>query len=565
MAGRQRKSSPSKQGYTTTPNVRQKHFPSLKQTISSSTSLAWSAPNKRQRTITQMDPFYTIFHPHLDQENLEYEKDLDDVPEESSIRPKQRKLQLEETPVHRMTRSANKKVAASAPTIRYKSRSVDQKGGELVPKKEDVILMSSLKTPKSNSRREIPSSQSPPAESPLSTHSWRWIHDLSKSPLKERSTNVMLQPSSRKSASWKGRREVPDSMENLEDESSFPSDSSLKSATASNHHGREKSGPRGRPTIPSQRSNDSRNDRNSNDSMEYPLDQTDGLDWDGEGRSNSSFGAGAETQAVATKGNAYSIQPKKERQPAGNRGELPSPRSKLEAICPSTIAQDCGKECENTGPYKHIAGQNDQPTEPEHRYQSVPPAPSLHPSESQEASNQLDNDLRHATQAQPGVETESQYENAWQTYQFQAPKQPQQESLKEYVDFSQAQDYEEGLGNKPMTLPTQPWSSRNNEPVSTSKLPVPPSQATTVDVTQPSPHELPLQSSQPLPSSPPPIPPPTSSPVTGRREASPRAGCEWNGGRLTDSQLLPASLMEDSMIGPPGDWRMEQEPVYDTE
>ena len=38
---------------------------------------------------------------------------------------------------------------------------------------------------------------------------------------------------------------------------------------------------------------------------------------------------------------------------------------------------------------------------------------------------------------------------------------------------------------------------------------------------------------------------------------STRAGFEWDGRILTDSQLLPASLMEDSPIGPPSMWRVE--------
>ena len=48
------------------------------------------------------------------------------------------------------------------------------------------------------------------------------------------------------------------------------------------------------------------------------------------------------------------------------------------------------------------------------------------------------------------------------------------------------------------------------------------------------------------------MPPSSSSPLLVNRKVDPWAGYEWNGVRLTESQLLPDSLMDDSQVGPPG-------------
>ena len=48
------------------------------------------------------------------------------------------------------------------------------------------------------------------------------------------------------------------------------------------------------------------------------------------------------------------------------------------------------------------------------------------------------------------------------------------------------------------------------------------------------------------------MPPSRSSPLESGKVADMWVGFEWNRVRLTDSQLLPESLMNDSYFGPPG-------------
>lgn len=170
-------------------------------------------------------------------------------------------------------------------------------------------------------------------------------------------------------------------------------------------------------------------------------------------------------------------------------------------------------------------------------------------------------------------ETESQFDNAWRSYSPPPPLSPISSSPNHISP------------HEPST-PTLASPFRHPQPASDT-APVPPSQATTVDITQrtqpqlplplPTPIKFPISASKsspapnntrkrqlslsPSPPPPPSLPPLTSSPLYARKSQYEDAwtgyGVGWDGKRLTDSQLLPDSLMNDSLAGPPG-WGMEE-------
>ncbi|MCJ1282353.1 hypothetical protein MMC26_001676 [Xylographa opegraphella] len=83
-------------------------------------------------------------------------------------------------------------------------------------RRSSEIMMPPPRTPKTAMKTEIPSSQSP-GNTPLSMHSRRSVRDISRSPLKEKSSNRCMTKSSkadgRKSVLWTPRLEVKDTYE----------------------------------------------------------------------------------------------------------------------------------------------------------------------------------------------------------------------------------------------------------------------------------------------------------------------------------------------------------------
>ena len=200
----------------TTPNFRQALFPTQKQTLRTPCA-PWSAPSRRQQTITQMQPFLPLYHPSQLQEDMCYEDDLNDISEEPVREMKRRKIVSEETP-RRVTRSAKKQAAASAPSKKNKEVVKDTQNDKTGPMQTKKSMPPPPVTTKRPIRRVIPSSEST-LGTPLSTRSQRSVRDTSRSPLKEKSTNIILstpKPLS-KARVMPLRTEVPDSME-YEDE-----------------------------------------------------------------------------------------------------------------------------------------------------------------------------------------------------------------------------------------------------------------------------------------------------------------------------------------------------------
>ena len=231
---------------------------------------------------------------------------------------------------------------------------------------------------------------------------------------------------------------------------------------------------------------------------------------------------------------------------------------------------------------------------------NIPSTPEVPPASTPKATatpSQVHIQQLHSPVLAP--ETESQFENAWRTLSPPTCHSPEmipssQPSIADCYPHRQVSPTpirpsidpplprqhrpllsQATTTDDPQPLPSQPTSLHPNRSSSPKPLTEPsnqeppspsrsPSQATTTDSTQP-------QQKSPLPrrinqttspqqhsSSPPPpsLPPLSSSPIdTGidkDADAWTRYARGWNGERRTDSQLLPDSLMNDSVPGPPG-------------
>ncbi|KAL9130084.1 MAG: hypothetical protein Q9217_001643 [Psora testacea] len=531
--------------------------PKKRQSLGRSKPAPWSAPSKRQQTITQMDPFHSIFHPQPDQENLEYDERVAHVYEGPHRGPKRRKLSHEETTGRRITRSEMKKNSACALAMNPKSSGFNKAQNSPKPKSEDSTLMPPpLTTPQRKRQKVIPSSQSPP-DTPLSNQSRRSIRDVYQSPLKEKSTNIILPASEGKYIRWAGRREIADSMEKEEDDNSPLWMDNSKSAARSSGQGsriNRSQDLKRAPTEDSQQK-DSLETRYSIVRTGHPLIKSETTAMDRQDECNEDFETKNDFWAASSSMAPLLNSPALEAGHTMGDGRQ-CPRLGSEYLANS--AQKSGTEQGIFGTHHDITWPSNPLEDMESKGSSAPTRSPQFESESQEASIQLVNDLRRATQAQPGVETESQFENAWHSYKPPPPDDPETQCSLHYASSPPPGIPGESI-QKPITInsqhPTPPYDDGFAKPF---RKPIPPSQATTVDITQPSPRKSSHCSSTPLQSSPPPMPPPTSSPMLSRKTTMDECpGYEWSGGELTDSQLLPASLMEDSLVRPPEAWSRE--------
>ena len=599
MRGRPKKRKSNVQSFETVPNPKKQVVLTTKKlTTIRDKHPAWSAPSMRQQSITQMDALRDYYHPELENEDLETDDEEADIYVTSPTRNKRRKVTPEKPPTRRIdTRSAKRQAAKEDPSI------LDQGHQDVLPPAEGKARAHTLrakmptampppKTPMSLRRTEIPSSQSP-ADTPLSTQSRQTLQDYTRSPLKEKSTNIVRSlDSPGKGARRSKRLEVADSMETLDEDSPVavrvcsttevigpiaePEDLTeeepqLPSRAFAIHvddfNQRLKAAQR--PVQVIQNSSQARR-------RHEVIDSTDEEDYDDEAEA---FNAGPETQAALANtepSHKSSNQPSEttpttskvaEDEPKlgpirRNASQTPDP---LNAPSPPARESDLQDHLPMQRPKKveFIDLASSDPPGP-----NTPSPPNERPSNSEEVSAQLFADLCRDTQS-GGLQTETQYERGWTIY---TPADDIHSNPEPHPSTSQPiEQPSSGL----MTVPTQLIRPPISSPPKCYKAPVPPSQATTVDVTQPSPRnaqpsssqailtqssphnhkEFPLQqaarSSHTFPSSPPPVPPPSSSPLANRK-VDPWAEYEWNGVRLTDSQLLPDSLMDDSQIGPPG-------------
>lgn len=605
MPGRRKKRKSTVQSFETVPNPKKQILLTTKNlTTIRDKHPAWSAPIMRQQSITQMDVLRDYYHPDLENENPETDNEESDSYVALPTRNKRRKVSSETPLVRRIeTRRAKRQATKEEPLIQEQKDQDILLSAVAEPKAKPVrakvpTAMLPQRTPTSLRRKEIPSSQSP-AETPLSTPSRRSFQDYTRSPLKQRSTNIGSYTTSPiKGARWSKRLEVADSMEIGEEDSPVATRVGLTTETVGPATDRGDI-PEEEPPLPSYTFSihvDDFNQRlkaaqrpvkdiqNSNQARprHEVVDSTDDEEDDDEGA--EAFNAGPETQAALTSTDVYekssdrppesspAIPKSAEGEPEGHPGQRNASESPDPLNAPSPLAIESNMK-------NQLTKQRSKKVEFFDLASSDAPDPTtpyktpMHHSDLQEASAQLFADLRRDSQP-GGLQTESQYENGWTLY---TPADDVHSDL--HLLPSSPQPVEQPSSGL-MTVPTQLILPPISRPPKFYKAPVPPSQATTVDVTQLSPRNaLPLssqpvltqpsplnnndhdnnkhpslpppRSSQAFPSSPPPMPPPSSSPLASRK-LDPWAGYEWDGVRLTDSQLLPDSLLNDNEVGPPG-------------
>ncbi|KAL2049242.1 hypothetical protein ABVK25_010509 [Lepraria finkii] len=576
--------------------------------------------NAQRQTITQMDPFRSIYDPDTKGKDLDYE---DEAEKENHAPPrigrKRRKIELEKAPGPRLAKGmakwkANK--AKSHLSQEEEQRELSQKGkaGRLSKPTTAATLLLEPQTPRSLRKREIPSSQSP-ADAPLSTQSRRSIREYTRSPLKERSTHVILPKlSSCKGPCWEKKLELADSMESKEDDSPVSTRTHTFITPIRPDKGLEDTTTLEAPHLsPNDATTEGAGAHKPSDSRQCQgLEIKESsrihigreiLDSDEEEEEEEYVNASAETQAVLVSSSAPSAT-------SSNHEYVAEPPSNLIQfqLARSSTQPNNPKAQKHARPSQLSLRSNSASQESIQRLQITKHAPTdlsliglttasnpgLHRTESEQASAQLFNDLRRVTE--PILETESQFEGAWNSYHPAGNDNPEDDPN----NILSSPTPVKLQSSASLTVPTQPLPTRtttNFTPLQSStqfKVPVPPSQATTTDVTQPSQRKMPLlqgfpgackylssshiqvpsspppvlppssqiqvPSSPPpvlppssqiqVPSSPPPMPPLSSSPVAGRKATDPWMGFEWNGIRLTDSQLLPESLLNDSLIGP---------------
>lgn len=598
MGGRPKKRKSKVQSFETVPNPKKQVLLTTKKlTTVRDKHLAWSAPSMRQQSITQMDVLRDYYHPGLEKEDLETDEEESDSYVASPTRNKRRKITPEKPPTRKIgTRSAKRKAAEEDPSIlEQETQDVLPSAGEEAKAHTLRAIMPTTmlppKTPMSLRRREIPSSQSP-ADTPLSTQSRQSHRDYTRSPLKEKSTNIGLSVGSPGKGPRRSKKlEVADSMETLDEDSPV----ALKVGSTIQVVGpiaEPEDITEEEPQLPSRASAIHVNDFNQRlQAAQRPVKEIptssqarrrheviDSTDEEDEEDEAEAFNAGPDTQAAlasteishrssdrppgpttATSKDSNDTADEPKLGPIGSNGsQTPNPLNPPSSPdTESSLEEHLPVPRRKKVEFIDLASSDPpQPTTPSH--------PIERPSDSQEVSAQLFADLLRETHS-GGLQTETQFERGWTIYTPADDIHSDPEPLPPIEQPSSAL----------MTVPTQLIRPPISSPPKYYKAPVPPSQATTVDVTQPSPRNAPPSSSQPIlsqpsppnheecswqqaarssqafQSSPPPVPPPSSSP-SANQKVDPWAGYEWNGRRLTDSQLLPDSLMDDSQAGPPG-------------
>ncbi|MCJ1256257.1 hypothetical protein MMC24_004078 [Lignoscripta atroalba] len=621
MPTRSRKRQSAGQAYQTVQASRQTRFTPRNRTVSSK-NLSPSARKTRQQTLTQID-FVSRFVPEDDEVDLAY------VHDEAPRPTKRRKTVAESaTPSRVQTRAARRLVVKEGDNERP-ARSTDPEARyaklSTAPARSVKESIPPPETPRTVRKVEIPSSQSP-ADTPMSTQSGKSIPTNFRSPLKERSTNVVVQrgiPSAGKAI-----RQIPI----LEIQDTYDVDNEdIQMPSQAGSHGLQSSGSntfRKQPLLISPGTGDNRDiDSISTNTKEatYPASGThlsesslDRLtqtikseirdsdsDEDSENIQDDDFEVGPETQFALMRAASSPLSLRAEEDlNLPDRGadanysaaetipvaELWTPPSGLHAVNAShpeaEIVQLSSEDREGNPNTRALLPKPRSKGHP--HYSDLPQSSTcnLQRSESEEVSAQLTNDLHRLTQLQHQpqslLETESQFENAWRDYS------PPTLS----IDDGDGQD-----------KPSRNYAHDFNTSTSPTlpPLPIPSSQATTVDITQPSPRTQthprdtqpsssslhanlpPLLSSSSSsknkqknkqkskktktktrrPHTPPPpfpLPPisflPSSSPLLDTaaitRGAQGRYSfAAWDGKPLTESQLLPDSLMNDSLVGPP--------------
>ncbi|KAI4231634.1 MAG: hypothetical protein L6R40_007667 [Gallowayella cf. fulva] len=547
-------------------------------------------PKKKQRrssnfppqkqTITQMDPFQAQIYTEDDPLPLEQE-DLT-APEPLPRRKKRKSTTV--TPIARtvQTRSAKKRVAEADVKNEVKALPVEntlpttpaeKATAAPAPESQQKMMLPPV-TPKSTRRKEIPSSQSP-AETPWSSHN-KGSTDLQNTmPLGARSVNTpskIRSISRRKTVQWVPKLEVANST-NLEDEDSQtlfpivlhsqPTAGKVETSTAPPQAIDERSPPRSQfHSTPAAYRNINRpfsSDLQYHSSQILRKRET-GADSDEEAEDpvGQSFGKAGDHEAirsVRTPSLVHQINSASARE---------SPEVEDGSRKDQTACQHQADNVDNHSFETVLTQMLPQPILKPKSTQ-IPSMVSSHLEDSEtiedrtgdELLAQSGNELLRSSspapiQRGPWLETESQFENAWRDYT------PQLQDVSDaYVD-------EQEVESKPQA--PQASLSYGNQTISSTDVqslpPIPPSQASTTDATQPSirrtqlSHQASVQDARSrVAVSPPSRQPALSSSSPFYTKNGPAADTYmgyqgWNGIPMTDSQLLPDSLLNDSLEMP---------------
>ncbi|MCJ1463885.1 hypothetical protein MMC07_002494 [Pseudocyphellaria aurata] len=567
-----------------------------------------SVSKKRQETLTQIG---FVVYQQPEEIGLKYDDDANEDSEEIPRASKRRKTSKAPAMLAtRQTRGSARRAAERAD-----EDADDEENIKLEPNNSRVALEASKalmpppQTPQSTRRKEVPSSQSP-ADTPTSTQSHKARRDLSRSPLKERSTNVRrvdATDSARTSVRWAQMLEVADSTEQDDEESppsipapevssSPPAVSKLNNDTTFN--------PVTGATLlssnaevracPQQQSldgglEDSSTPISQNIKSEVSDSETNEEDDD-------DFSVEIDTQAAFDALDSQLIS-RDIRRESISINNTQTPRRALKPSEPVTSFKERDRHSEsslindvqepNIGTtlftsntqslHPRLSRSPMSPQPPQRAMALSSSAQSILHSESEEVSFQLTNDLHSHTQSCRMPETESQFENAWHEYKPAPPPTDEDQDSRELDDSRLSNLTPRALDSEtlernlpydesqlPIQRPRAEISSSSNplqqrRPSSTRCSPL--SQTTTDETTQPSSaHASPQQ----LHSSPPLRPLPySSSPLQSGAAAADRYAGEWDGVPLTESQLLPDSLMNGTIVGPPSldgdDWELERE------
>lgn len=569
-----------------------------------------SISKKREVTLTQIG--YVVYQVSEDMD-LNYDDDAIEDREEIPRARKRRKIgKGPAVPVTRQTRSSARRAAER--TLKEEEdeeiAKLESTENRIQPEEASKTLMPPPKTPQSTRRKEVPSSQSP-VDTPLSAQSQKSKRDLSRSPLKERSTNVrrvsISDWSARKSVRWAPMLEVADSTE-LEDEESQPSrpapemTSSIpikyeltKDSTRTSGAG---------PTLPgcSVEVPACSQQQHLGDDIEgpsVPTTQTiksEVSDSEADEEDAEDFGDEIATQEALGSSDTQMDDPntKKELIPITDTW---TPRRVLNALKPFTSFKHRDLRSEhssiNVDRESNISATSftstAQSSYPQLRINPITPqrpkraiAPSLAhcapSSEPGEVSIQLTHDLHSHTQTRIMPETESQFENAWHEYEpalhasdeDRDSSQPDESGLSNLTPRAlDSEALERNLPSDEPQLPILPPSTAlplsnlpKQHPSSTAAIPR--SETTTDETTQPSSAHASSQTRRsPSPSRPPASFAFSSSPLQSRAAAANAYAGNWDGVPLTESQLFPDSLMNETLVGPPSlvgdDWELEGE------
>lgn len=516
-------------------------------------------PRKRQKTMTQtltQVGFVTRQEPddldlnYITEPKISYGKDP---------RSRNRKKPLPQQPITRQTRSTRKRAAETSvqntePEGEEEEQQVKAEINNDRTSRQYILEGSMLPpaTPPLSRRREIPCSQSS-ADTPISSRSYWSARDISRSPLKEKSTNARRKVLSPGGAVTRLLiKEVADSMDHNKKNDELPSgeqltrltssmkseESTLSTSLSQETHiadGNEESAP----------SQKQIREADVDDSTSYTpwFPKAEVSDTDDDDEEASLVDEGENPIKPDTQPNSSNLARPPTVPPHSQHRKPSTPiLQTLQAKFPSS----------RSNPHtiiRHLSNSSSSPMDG--------------------PSTQLTQDLLTYTPIGPSssLERESQSENAGHGYiSSSLPSSPPHRLLPPRTTNHNPQNQNQNNKDKEKKkekeketeiekVPNPPSRSSTLE-IQSKPLSLPPSQTSTVDITQPPSSASPSSPNSnskflllppPLSSSPFPYHP-TTVPVLNPNGCNQAAGeiQEWDGVRLTDSQLLPDSIMNDN-------------------